>query len=334
MLFFGCAAASATRAQENPYRFHELTLYVIPSPVEFDWSSPATLYESYRNGFISKFFVREKYLLGHMFVQLSSPLLPEPIYAGMSTISRRQQRQLVFRDKIGLGILGIGLNGKLETEGDLIPKIPLYSRRNSLAFITFRIDEEAAIRIIRFLDSFNSENDLGHIPSLHYGGAFWPLYEDEGAGCTAFGMALLNLAGIWCPSFDNWKVDVNIPADLVGGQLNPGNRVSLRDIRSAQGWHDSEGKENFDYFPFWIYEPNLIYKWILDYKDSDDSVSVNRFTVASAFDMPGLFGDFRGMGEFDDNPLFSTRTDENLFIRHFRYTNGLDDGYQSDYSEE
>lgn len=308
---------------ESPYRFHELTLYVIPSTAPFNWNSPSTLLQSYVKGFVKKPFSSNKYILGHLFVKLSSPLLDEPVYTGMVNISHKDFRQHVLKEKAGLGILGIGIEGRLEETNEIRAKIQAYAKRNNIASVTYRLNEKSFSRLIMFLDYYSNEDSQGHKPSLHYGGAFWPLYEYEGAGCTAFGMAMLSVAGIWEEAIPDWKVEVNIPSDLIGGELNRDRTVRLTDILRTKQWHSGQGIENTDYVPFWIFEPTLIYNWILSKASGNSGVITGPYRDATASDMPRLFADFSDFGGETDEPVITPRDDENLFIRHFHFKNGL-----------
>ena len=308
---------------ESPYRFHELTLYVIPSTAPFNWSSPSKLLQSYAKGFIKKPFTSNKYILGHMFVQLSSPFLDEPVYTGMVNISHKDFWHYALEEKAGLGILGIGIEGKLEDKDEIRAKIQAYAKRKKIASITYRLNEESFVQVTGFLDYYSSEDSKGHKPSSHYGGAFWPLYEYEGAGCTAFGMAMLSVAGIGEEARPEWKVQVNIPIELIGGELNRGRSVKLTDILRTKQWHSGQGIENTDYVPFWIFEPTLIYNWILMQIPGDNVAGAGRYRDASAGNMPWLFADFSDMdGKFDE-PVITSRDVDNLFIRYFHSRNGL-----------
>lgn len=308
---------------ENPYRFHELTLYVIPSTSPFDWSSPSSLLQSYAKGFIKKPFSSNKYILGHLFVQLSSPLLDEPVYTGMVNISHKDFRHHALKEKAGLGILGIAIDGKLEETKEIREKIQAYAKRDNIASVTYRLNEKSFRQVITFLEYYSSEDSLGHKPSRYYGGAFWPLYEYEGAGCTAFGMAMLSVAGIWEEEMSEWKVEVDIPIELIGGELNGGRAVKLLDILQTKQWHSGRGNENTDYVPFWIFEPTLIYNWIVSQTSAGNKALTGVYRDASANDMPRLFADFSDTDDNFNEPVITSRDDDNLFIRHFHFKNGL-----------
>ncbi len=323
LLFSALIHSYAIEREGSPYRFHELTIYALPSPVEFDWSSPSSLYHSYKQGYMASLLKANSYILGHMFVKLTTPLLPEPVYAGMASVSRKEQKEKFFKQKIGLGILGIGLEGRMETVGDLEGKIKKYGRKGNLAAITYRLNTEATSRIIDFIEEFSSENERGHIPKMHYGGAFWPLYENEGAGCTAFGMAMLELAGVLNEEMEAWKVEVNIPMRLIGGEINPGNRVSLKEIKRTLQWHDGSGTLNVDYAAHWVYDPSLIYKWVIDQLSGSSDMSEIEYVDASTNKFPRLFANVTHVETDNTSPVFTHRDNDNIFIKHFLKNNGL-----------
>lgn len=323
-LFFTALFTSYAETRvESPYRFHEITIYVIPSPVELDWHSPATLYQTYRKSLFSAVLTGNPYSLGHLFIKLTSPLLEEPLFAGMSSVSRKDQKNWVFKEKAGLGVLGVGIRGKMEN-GDKLNQIKkTYIRKNRLAAITYRINGVAIERVLRFIEEFNKKDARGHLPSGHYGGTFWPLYKNEGAGCTAFGIAILELAGIKQSEINYWKHDVNIPMDLIGGELNPGNMVKVRDIKNTENWHNGTGIPNIDFVQYSIYDPSLIFNWIFE-KLSDNKINTSlEYYDATTNTTPRLFSDVTGLEIDIESPIFRPRFDKNLFIYHFLKTNGL-----------
>ncbi len=325
MLMFYNLRAEEKEKGLSPYRFNELTVFVIPSPVPFDWSSPATLSTTFLKGYFSRMLYKERYLLGHLFVQLTTPMLVEPLIAGMRSVSSQEQRVQLLKERPGLGILGIGFEGRLETGEELLHKIPIYKRRKELASVTFRLNDEATRLIIDFIKRFDRPSNEGIRPSGHYGGAFWPLYRNEGAGCTAFGLAMLELAGICEMIQSEWKVSVNIPLHLIGGELNPGNEVRIRNIRSTAEWAGECHTESF--VPFYIYDPNLIYTWIKERVSTPQSP----FFDASQGKMPALYVDFRNVEPRIQKFQFSERLEENLFINHHRSKLGI---FSSDYADD
>jgi hypothetical protein len=97
------------------------------------------------------------------------------------------------------------MKAKLENKNDLIRKIDYYSDKNEIAFISYHLNEQAARRIIDFYNGFTSKSSLNSIPSEHYGGALWPRYVNEGAGCSAFGIAMLEVIGLLDEESNCWE---------------------------------------------------------------------------------------------------------------------------------
>ena len=296
---------------------HELTIYTIPSAAGFDWESPASLYKSVIRNYVSTMFRKESYMLGHVFFRLSSPLLDNPLYAGIAVESRKEQRQLVLKDRIGYAILGAPMPGRMETTDELLDKIDFFSRKNELAFISYRISKEAFLRITEFLEVFTTKFDDEHAPSDFYGGAFWPLYEREGSGCTALGMALLELAGLPAKQREDWKIQLNIPMELVGGEFNENRRINPRTIRRSPAWHNGEGLENIDYVPFEIYSPCLIYQWVLDHHHPAENARLTDAEPLVKNGIPGLYIDMSQVAINPEKPIFTHRPQSSLFISHY-----------------
>jgi hypothetical protein len=70
---------------------NELTIYVIPSTVKYDWSSPRSLYKSYFRNYKKNIFKKEPYIMGHAFIELSTPLSSGRIFTGMRSASRAKK---------------------------------------------------------------------------------------------------------------------------------------------------------------------------------------------------------------------------------------------------
>ena len=234
---------------------HTLIIYAIPSVVEIDWTSPGSLSYSAEGSFL----LSEKcdYALGHMFVQLISPLLKEPLYAGMAVKSRKGLEKLVLIDKIGLGVLMVENEGYLEKNNKLIKIIARHSKNKKISAIRISINETAMKRVLQFIEKFDKTDEFGYKPSNYYGGVFWPLYENEGAGCAAFAMSILHLAGFSMEELEKWKVEVKLPMTLIGGKLNNGKKVKFRDVIETDQWYVGQGLPGKDYVSFSTYDPSL-----------------------------------------------------------------------------
>lgn len=296
---------------------HRLTIFVIPPKVKYDWTSPRSLQKSYFKNYRRDFFKKEKYLLGHAFIELSTPLAENVIFTGMRSSSQKQKKQLLFKEGYGLAILGTDLQGHLENYDHLMKVLDKYSHKGKLAFFTMLISEDAAERMLEFFERFQSIEDSVTAPRFHYGGAYYPRYHGEGAGCAAFAISFLDLGGLLREIYNDWMIEVNIPIDLMGGPYNVGNEVGLRDICKKDHWADADKENRDSYEPYEIYEPTLMYEWVHEIW-KDDALLPQFHTVPVNIDKArGILIDMREVSAPIKEPIFIKREKPSIFVRQF-----------------
>ncbi|MBW6459091.1 MAG: hypothetical protein K0B08_00825 [Bacteroidales bacterium] len=297
---------------------HELTIYVIPSVVKYKWDSPRSLYRSYFRNIKRSLFNNHRYLLGHAFIELRSPLIPGKLLTGMSASSRQEQRQNVLKEYYGMAILGAVLQGRLETMEELREKKEKYARRGDLAFIRVWVNEAAAARILDYFDAYHSifGNDTPGLPS--YGGAFWPRYEGEGAGCSAFAVSFFDIAGVLRQYFDEWKIEIGIPMEIIGGPYNDYHKVRIRDVKRYKSWSDGNGETHITYEPFEIYDPTLMFEWIHNTWNIYRQLDNPAIRPVIENDVYGLIFDARDIPVPENEELFFERPDRSVFIDYYR----------------
>lgn len=294
---------------------HELTIFVFPTLFPLDWTSPSSLFISMKACYLKTLHIQNHYLLGHLAIGLRSPLLPKPIVTGMKSSDPKEKTDLVLKHKIGYGILGATLKGALETEEELTAKMETYMRLNKLGFITFRINETAAQRIIDFIHYYTKKNKHNYAPCDYYGGSFWPLYEGEGAGCSNFAIALTELVNIPLPEKDHWLIKLNVPLHLVGGEYNNNNnKVRNRTLKKTNHWHNHEGQINIDYVRYFVYEPNRIYQWILEKLKTPEQAYIPRKVQG----ISGLIIDKREVVLDAGTPMLKQRSQADLYVDKFK----------------
>ena len=307
-------------SQPNPDARHELTIFVIPSAVEYDWSSPHSLYHTYKLNYIKNIFKKEKYILGHAFVEIRSPIVNDRLLTGMRSCGREQQRDLVLHEKYGLTILGMDLQGRLELHDDLAEKVENYSRKGDLAFIRVLIGEGTVHRLMEFLEKYEQRLDSLGNPGPWYGGAFYPRYYGEGSGCSAFVISFLDLAGVLQEEFHNWNIDINIPMDLLGGPINGNHQVKLSSIRKSREWSSISETAGKDYEPFMIYDPTLIFNWINVKHDQPDTSGNLPWKPVTHNKSKGIEIDARHI-PVPSEPIFMHRKNPTIFTDYFIQTN-------------
>jgi len=291
---------------------HWLTVFVIPSKVTYDWSSPRSLLNSFFKNYAKNLLKKERYLLGHAFIELETPIGSDDILTGMRAVTRDEQQHLVLNEHYGLSILGADLKGRLEKAENLKEKVEFYSKKGALAFITFLINEEAAQRMHDFFEVYSSGDDTLTSPRFHYGGAFWPRYHGEGAGCSAFALAFMDLGGILRDEYGEWKAEVNIPKDLMGGPYNEGHSVKLKEIRQRHQWADSTEAHE----PFEIYDPTFMYDWI-HHHWTDPDISGLPAKPVMINDARGILIDARQVPAPTDEDIFIEREKPSIFVEEF-----------------
>jgi len=282
----------------------------MPTLFPINWKSPAELYKTMYSCFIKTTLVPDNYLLGHLAVHIKTPLLQTPLLTGMASAKPNERVDYIFKEKIGFAILGATLKGRLETEKELAKKMKTYSQRQKLAFITYRINEQSTKKILRFIESFSHSQNNKPALCNYYGGAFWPRYQNEGAGCTAFGLALLDVAHLQIPDAESWMIKVNIPMNIIGGEYNNQKKIEISSVLKTESWHNGSGVRNVDYVPYHIYDPSIIFQWILNQR----IVSNSKFIPIEKDGVPGLYIDCKDINVPAEEPIFTRRPDINIFI--------------------
>lgn len=294
---------------------YELSIFVIPSYRPIDWSSPSLLIKSTVNSYMEASFNKKLYPIGHLFIELINPEGDLLIRTSIASSRPAEQRKMVLADKIGLAMLGAPVAGKMESQDELARQIDKFARRGKISFISYKIKPEAAERVIEYVKIFSSRDSLGRSPSDRYGGSFWPRFKGEGSGCSAFGMAALQLTGV---NIDNpeWYIEVDVPFDLVGGVYNNGVKVRPMSVLKRKEWHNGEGEEWKTHFTHFIYDPSYIYEWIkrrLSGKDPLEGFSKSYKRSASGRIFEGLEIDATGLDTPKD-PIFKSRERPSLFV--------------------
>ncbi len=296
---------------------HEITIFVMPTLHPLDWSGPAQLLESTKKCYLRTMTQSDNYLIGHLAVGIKSPLVTNPYYIAQASCSMKEKIDLLYKQKIGLGILGAPMQGRLETTTELTHKFNVYAQRNKLAFIKFKINQTALNRILQFISAYQQKDANNTAPCDFYGGAFWPRFQNEGSGCSAFGMALLETANIQPVKSDEWMIDVNIPIELIGGEYNNNKKVRFKNINKVKSWSNKDGVANVDFVRYALYEPSIMFEWILQKRNENDGI----YTPIYENGIPGLMVDATNINANEADPLFVKRTEQNLFVDHFMQKN-------------
>ncbi|HAE38075.1 MAG TPA: hypothetical protein DCG57_05475 [Candidatus Riflebacteria bacterium] len=230
----------------------DLTLYTMPSPREIDWQTPRGLMVSAITNNLTLQHKGTKHAIGHVFIQLSHQERGELILTGSVPRPEDDSKNKILKQGYGLGILFTDMLGRLEKTEDLLNEIPARFESGRLAYIRFKLNDANYDRLKTYLKNYQ-ERGYGNV----YNGLNLPR-EGLGAGCSIFGIAFLEIAGIMHPVWrEKWPIKVRIPLELIGGPLT-GNKVPIAKVAKAKRW----ANENEPHRELMLYEPYYIFQWI------------------------------------------------------------------------
>ncbi len=294
VLFLGLVAGPASAAPGPGGDWpDQVTLYAIPAPRPLKWQTPRRLALGVVGNEITVKHTKKKHTIGHVAVRIRSSLAGREVLTGMTNRVRGEDFDLLLKDGYGLGILGADMMGRLETAEELEPEIAERAATGRIASLRFLVAPEATVRMLRFLEEYRAKG-----LDDHYGGANRPRYG-EGGGCSAFGVAFLEVAGLMHPGFDSWKVALRAPLGLYGGPLH-GLRSSLkRTLFEGDRWarEDEPHQDSI----FW--DPTAMYLWIRRIHAAESACPSGDWATEVHDRMEGLVGDARSV-PVPDEPLW------------------------------
>lgn len=234
---------------DSPYR---LTIYVVPSTEWLGWNSPAELMKNTAwNKVFPVFPKKKKRAIGHVFVELTDGSYR--FFGGMTTQAGNHQINKVVKEGYNLGVLFAEFPGALDCPDKLQDELIQRCEDGEIAFMTFSLHRSNFDRLREYIDTYQQREY-----HLIYNGNNQPR-KGEGAGCSAFGISFLEVAGLLKEDWkEEWTMKVRVPKHLVGGPKT-GQNVSVISMLFANRW----AKEHEPHLVLELYEPFLIYEWIV-----------------------------------------------------------------------
>lgn len=245
----------------------ELKLYIFPSPVGINWSSPSSLaWSALRNELASTPHARA-HSIGHVNIELSCAIAGtdsrRTIVTGMTDDGINLQRDALLKDRIGMGVLFKNYPGRLESRPEVEDQLPARFRRGDISTLHFLISDATCSRLMQFHDEFRDNGSAGI-----YGLPNRPRYR-EGAGCTAYSNAYLELAGLLTGEMvREWSKTIRVPMDMIGGGEAgaPFRRVSMLRVLLTP-WR-KWARANDDHREVFLWDPDAMHHWVLSVFDS------------------------------------------------------------------
>lgn len=291
---------------------HELTVFVIPEVSPIEWDNPSVLFKTTIKCYLNAALRKHYYVIGHVIARISSPLLDSVVFVAMNGAIQSEKVEYVVKKKVGLGVLGSTIKGRMEPNNHINEGLQLYGNRGKVAYIKFKINEQAVQRLMEFVNYYQQKNETGFAPCEFYNGALWPRYEKEGAGCSAFAVTLLDIANVLpAEAKDEWVMSVNVPMELIGGEFNDNKKIKFGSILRTKSWYTGDGKEGVDFVNYSVYDPGLMFNWINNKRLENDSV----YKPETEDNKSGLVVERRNVS-FTDNVLLQ-RKDTTFFPKFY-----------------
>lgn len=291
---------------------HELTIFAIPEVSKIAWDNPSLLFKTTIKCYLNAALRKHYYVIGHVIARIQSPLLDSTVYVAMNGAEQSEKVEYVIKKKVGLGVFGSTIKGRIEPVNHIHDGLALYAKRGKVAYLKFKINQQTVERLVEFVNYYKQKNQTGYAPCEFYNGALYPRFEKEGSGCSAFGVSLLDIANVIPNEAKNeWVRSVNIPMELIGGEFNNNKKVKFSSIFKTKNWYNGEGKEGVDFVNYSVYDPGLIFNWI-NYKYLQNDTN---FIPETENNMKGLVVDQSDV-TFNDKVIHQ-RKDTTFFAKFF-----------------
>jgi len=231
----------------------ELSLHLFRSPLGINWKTPWSLATSTLLNQVAPVGDKRAFSISHVFVEVKCDSTGEHIYRGMTSVTTTEERDLLFRQKYGLGIMFHTYKGLYEKDQAILDDMAPYEGSKRKAILTYKISASTCERLIRYAHEYEQ---------LGYGNMYSGLQADplkrEGAGCSAFAVSFLRVGGLMSGFEQEWQQTLAVPKRLVGGPLT-GSEVRLSRIIARPGirWNKSE-----PHIPLVAWDPELMHQWV------------------------------------------------------------------------
>jgi len=198
--------------------------------------------------------------IGHSAVRVKCESSGQEYYGGMKMKSLGEALKLLFIKKQGLNLMFHSFEGSLETKKEILKYNKVGRRTGKMNFITFLLNADNCERLIEYAKAYEIEHSRNN---LYYGLPNDPL-KIEGAGCSAFSVSFMKVAGLLSDDYINqWAQTKFVSNKMIGDQQNK-NKVPFYRLLfgtkkfNVRKW-DSSIEENKREIFFW--DPDLMFLW-------------------------------------------------------------------------
>jgi hypothetical protein len=253
---------------------YTLTLFAIAAPTSLlnqsgiSWVSPGALVRTTlinEGGSVFAGFTRS---IGHAGVEVKCDNYDgKPagqFYGSQTTKNSSDLKDKVLKEQIGLGMMIDNVPGRIEPESELRASVDDRIANGGMSYVRFQIAPKTCHALLAYQKAYVTAG-----VDARYGLKARPLYK-EGAGCSAFSMAFLELANVVDTEMRAaWSFNVRIPLwtdpllgspePIIGGTMYPTNIIPVARVSTlTRGWAKPT-EEGVDLFGW---DPTLMHQWI------------------------------------------------------------------------
>lgn len=236
-----------------PAAADELKFHIVKSPIGVDWKSPWSLTMSVLKNQVVPVGGKTRFSISHVVVEVKCDTFGRHIYRGMTSATSTEERDLVFKQKYGLGTMFHTYAGSLQKEQEILKSYEAYAGDKRLAEFVIKVSPDACERMLKYADEYEA---------LGYGNLYSGLQADplkrEGSGCSAFAVSFMRVAGLMDEFTEEWKQKIHIPLRFIGGPMT-GNKVDITTLISNPFASWSQHVPHY-YLEAW--DPELMHKWV------------------------------------------------------------------------
>jgi hypothetical protein len=263
-----------TPVQNPDPEAYTLTLFAIAAPKSLlnqsgiSWVSPGALVRTTlinEGGSVFAGFTRS---IGHAGVEVKCDAYDGKgaglFYGSQTTKNSSDLTDKVLTEQVGLGMMIDNVPGRIEPENELRASVDDRIASGGMSYVRFQISPKTCHALLAYQKAYVAAG-----VDARYGLRARPLYK-EGAGCSAFSMAFLELANVTDPDMRTaWSFNVRIPLwtdplfgspePLIGGTMYPANKIPVTRASTLTRDWAKPSEAGVDLFGW---DPTLMHQWI------------------------------------------------------------------------
>jgi hypothetical protein len=242
---------------------YKLSFILYRASKDIIWESPGTVVRT----LIRNKLVNDPFFMSHIDIRLTNQD-NEVILAGMRRVSNLKFYFDLILGKFGMELITEVYPGDLFSEEKIKKNIQFAKNKKRLKQLHFIINEQVATRLIEYFTDYKKRNY-----HKQYSGFLSNPFLGEGAGCIAFALSFLKVAGLLDQNYiQAWSRDISIPHHLFAENKSK-QFISLFGYALGKNgrWASPEEK---DASHLKVFDPQLVYEWI-EKNSSEDEMTLD-----------------------------------------------------------